>query len=80
MKMFYESSIYNIVFSSEKVVSSESGEKYALIKHCLQMKTVLNKCIYDMRFKILMREDNRRFTFSLEEALLWIVDSYLRQR
>ncbi len=41
-----ESSIHNIAFSSEKDVSSESGEKYAHIKHCLQAtksKTVLNK-------------------------------------
>ncbi len=32
--------IHNIAFSSEKVVSSESGEKYAQIKHRLQVKTV----------------------------------------
>ncbi len=29
----YESSIYNIAFSGEKDISSESGEKYAKIKH-----------------------------------------------
>ncbi len=29
----YESFIHNIAFSSEKVISSESGEKYAQIKH-----------------------------------------------
>ncbi len=34
--------VYNFAFSSEKVVSSESGEKYAQIKHHLQSKTVLN--------------------------------------
>ncbi len=36
-----KSSIHNISFSSENVVSSES-EKYALRKHHLQMKTVQN--------------------------------------
>ncbi len=30
----YDSSVHNNVFSREKVVSSESGEKYAQIKHC----------------------------------------------
>ncbi len=34
-----------IAFSSEKVTSSESGEKYAQIKHRLQAKTVLNKYV-----------------------------------
>ncbi len=32
-----ESSIQNIAFSIEKVVLSESGEKYAQIKHYLQV-------------------------------------------
>ncbi len=32
----YKSSIHSIAFSSEKVISSESGEKYAQIKHHLQ--------------------------------------------
>ncbi len=40
-----------IAFSSENVTSSESGEKYAHIKHCLQAKTVLNY--------IFFWEDNR---------------------
>ncbi len=31
-------SIHNIAFSSEKVILSESGEKYAQIKLCLQVK------------------------------------------
>ncbi len=34
-----ESSIHNIGFSGEKVISSESGEKYAQIKH-RSVKTV----------------------------------------
>ncbi len=41
----YESSIHNIAFSSEKAVSSELGEKYAQIKHCLHAKTVVNKYV-----------------------------------
>ncbi len=34
----HESSVYNIAFSSEKLILSESGEKYAQIKHRLQAK------------------------------------------
>ncbi len=33
----YESSIQNIAFSSEKVILSESGEKYTQIEHYLQV-------------------------------------------
>ncbi len=33
----------NIVSPVKKVILSESGEKYAQIKLCLQAKTVLNK-------------------------------------
>ncbi len=36
----YESSIHNIAFSREKVTWLESREKYAPIKHWLQVKTV----------------------------------------
>ncbi len=36
----YESSIHNIAFSNIKVISSESGEKYAHIKHHLQAKNI----------------------------------------
>ncbi len=59
----YKSSIHNINFSSEKVIVSESGEKYAQIKHHLQSKMV----------------DNMGWTFSMEEALLWIMDSDFRK-
>ncbi len=56
----YES-IHNIAFSSENVVSSESGEKYAQVKHQLQVKTVQNsseqKCWW-----ILMWKNNRWWT------------------
>ncbi len=39
----YESSIYNISFSVEHGISSESGEKYALFIN--QPKTILNKYV-----------------------------------
>ncbi len=42
----------------EQAVSSKSGQKYAQIKHCLQAKAVQNKYVW-----ILMRENNRAFTF-----------------
>ncbi len=57
------------------MVWSESGEKSAQIKHCLQVKTVLNNMWLDFDVR-----DNRRWTFSLEEALLWIMDSYFGQK
>ncbi len=57
----YESYIH--VFSSEKVVSSESGEKYADIKHYLQAKTAQNSS-KQICWWILMSEDNREWTFS----------------
>ncbi len=62
-----ESSIHNNASSSEKIIWSESGEKYEQIKHRLQAKTVQNssKQIYV-----------GGFTFSLEEALLWIMFLY----
>ncbi len=41
-----KSSIHN-AFSSEKVVSTKSGEKYAHIKHCLQEKTAQNSFSLD---------------------------------
>ncbi len=37
-----KSSNYNIAFSSEEVILSDLGEKYAQIKHRLQVKTVQN--------------------------------------
>ncbi len=36
--------IHNSASSSEKAISSESGEKYAQIKNLLQAKTVQNSC------------------------------------
>ncbi len=52
----------------EKAILSESGEKYAKIKCHLQAKTVLNK--YDLDVSGQQGMD----FFSLEEALLWIID------
>ncbi len=72
-RLKYKSSIHNIAFSSEKV---ESGEKYAQIKHCLQVKTVQNsRCRW-----ILMWEDNKGWTSSPEEVLLWIMDCNFGQK
>ncbi len=38
-RLKYKSSIHNIASSSEEVILSESGEKYAQIKHHLHTKT-----------------------------------------
>ncbi len=38
IQLKYESSIHSIAFSNLIVISSESGEKYAHIKHYLQEK------------------------------------------
>ncbi len=54
---FRQSIIHNSSSSSEKIIWSESGEKSAQIKRCLQSKSVRN----------------RKWTFSLEEVLLWIM-------
>ncbi len=53
------------------MVWSEPGEKSARIKHHLQAKTALNKHVAGFAVR-----DNRRVTFSLEGALLWITDTY----
>ncbi len=59
----YKSSIQNIAFYSEKALSSESGEKYAQMKHCLQVTRVQNVSLdFDMNTHDI-----------LEEALLWII-------
>ncbi len=67
----YESS--NIASSGEKVISSESGEKYAQIKHRLQAKIVQNKCVGGFWCE---RTITGYGLFSLEKALFWIIDSY----
>ncbi len=59
---------------SVKVISSKSGDKYAQIKHHLQVKTVQNSSKQTCG-RILMQY-NRGWTFLLEEALVLIVDSY----
>ncbi len=43
IQLKYESSLHNIALPSEKIISSESGEKYEQIKHRLQAKTVLKQ-------------------------------------
>ncbi len=50
-KFNLESSIH-IAFRSEKVILSESGEKYAQIKHHLQAKTVQNKYCMSEDFNV----------------------------
>ncbi len=72
----YESSIHDMLPPLKKVVSSESGEKYAQIKHHLQVKQS-RTALYNMSVDFII---NREWTFSLEEALLCIIDSYFRQR
>ncbi len=54
-----------------KKSGEKSGENCAHIKYCLQIKTNVQK----IRNKYLVdfREDNRGWTFSLEEA--WIIIS-----
>ncbi len=37
--------VHNVASSSEKAICSESGEKYAWVKHRLQPKTGLNKYV-----------------------------------
>ncbi len=52
------SSIHNIAFSSENVISSEPGEKYAQIKNCLYTKTVTQNLFKQIHWFILMWKDN----------------------
>ncbi len=57
--------VHNNASSSEKMVFSEPGEKYAQIKQSLHDKIDI---LVD-----LMWENDKGWTFSLEEAL-WIMD------
>ncbi len=59
-------SIYDIAFSREKLVSSESGERYAQIKYCLQQKTVQNSSKFIIEWISM-------YLF-LRGMLLWIMD------
>ncbi len=56
-----------------KVFWSESGEKSAQIKHRLQNRSKQIWLYFNVR-------DNMRCTFSLEEALLWIMELYLSKK
>ncbi len=69
----FESSIHNIAFSTEKVIRSESGDKYAQIKHCLQQLYTNISMDLDMW-------GQHWWTFSLEEAILWIMELYSGQK
>ncbi len=64
----YDHNINNIAFSSEKVVLSESGEKYAQAPF-IASKTVNFGCWVDFE----MREQ-QGWTLSLEEAILRIMN------
>ncbi len=67
-----------IAFSSEKVISSELKDKYAQIKHRLQVKTVQNssKQIQHVGGFYVRGQQG----ISLEEALLWIMGTYFVQK
>ncbi len=58
----------------EQVIVFESDEKYAQTKHHLQVRTVQNSskqlCLW------IMWEDNREWTFTLDEVLLWIMEVF----
>ncbi len=69
----YKCCTHNIAFSTEKVISFESGEKWAQVKHCLQANY---NCSKHICWRVLIWEDNREWTLSLKEVLLWIMDSY----
>ncbi len=65
-----ESCNHIIAFSSEKVVLSASGEKYAPIKHCLQVKTV-QKHSKQICWGILMRRQQGIFQYRKWYYRLW---------
>ncbi len=54
----YVSTIHNIAFSNMKVISSESGEKYAQLKHKLTSENSPK-----LSMSILMWEDNMEWSF-----------------
>ncbi len=60
-------SIQNIAFSSINVIS---GEKYAQIKHHLQVKTVQNMWVdFDVK-------EQHEIDILLEEVIIWILDLF----
>ncbi len=76
----YESLINNNAFSIEKVVWSESGEKYAQIKHRLQAKEIHSQICLDWFWTVLACKQCLMCAYfspdsdeTLEEALLWII-------
>ncbi len=70
--------IHNISLSGEKLISSELREKYAHIIY--KWKQLIENSSKQICEWILMWEDNRRFTLSLEEALLWFMDWYFSRK
>ncbi len=80
LKSIIRTFFHQIAFSSQNAISSESGEKYAQIKHGLQTKIVQNiskqVCMlvdFDVR-------GQQGMGFLLEEALLWIIDLCFGQK
>ncbi len=67
---------YNISFSIE-TSSCWIGREICTDQYCLQAKTVQNHS-KQICWKILVWEDNRGWTFSLDEAILYIMDSQTR--
>ncbi len=63
-------------FSSEKVIWSKSGEKYAQIKHCLCANTLQNSSKQICQ-QMLLWVDNRGWAFSLDEAFLARIDGFV---
>ncbi len=73
--MYLMSTIHITAFFRENLFSSESGEKSAQIKHRLQPKTALNQYMGGF-----WCEGQQWIMFSLEEALLLIMDSYFSRK
>ncbi len=68
----YRSPSILLLHPMKKIVSNESGEQSAMIKHCSRAKTVQN-ISKQTCWWILMSEDNGGLNFKLEGGLLWIM-------
>ncbi len=78
--MFLTSKWLNNTSFSEKVVLSESGEKSAKIEHRLKAKNSPKQFLINMFVDFERQQEMEPFFFLLEEALLWIMDSYFGQK
>ncbi len=67
-----------LIFPVKKVISYESGDKYAQTKHSFRVKTVQSSS-KQICWSFLMWEENRGWTFSLEDELM-IMDYYFGQK